>query len=40
MIHATDHWYIKPSVWDKIPENRRRKILNDILNSKKGLFTT
>ncbi|TDS25873.1 hypothetical protein BY453_1445 [Halanaerobium congolense] len=39
MIHATDHWYIKPSVWDKIPENRRRKILNDILNSKKGLFT-
>lgn len=38
MIHVTDHWYIKPSIWDRIPKNRRRKILNDILNTKYGLF--
>ena len=26
MIHGTDHWFIRPSAWERIPEARRRAI--------------
>jgi len=30
MIHGTDHWFIRPSVWAKIPEERQKKILGEL----------
>jgi len=32
MIHGSDHWFIKPSVWNKIDENKRQEILETILD--------
>jgi hypothetical protein len=32
MIHGTDHWFIRPSVWDAIPATRQRAILDNILD--------
>lgn len=34
MINGTDHWFITPSIWEKIPEHRRSTILNDILDDR------
>ncbi|MGG0250723.1 hypothetical protein ABEY24_20610 [Peribacillus frigoritolerans] len=38
MIHVSDHWFIKQSIWESIPVKRRDKILSDILDLNKGLF--
>lgn len=32
MIHGSDHWFIKPSVWYCINKEAQSKILNEILN--------
>ena len=32
MVNGTDHWFIKPSVWNGIPVGRRSRILEDILH--------
>jgi len=32
MIHGSDHWFIKPSVWNCISKESQSKILNEILN--------
>lgn len=34
MIHGSDHWFIKPSIWDKIDENKRQEILETILDDR------
>lgn len=34
MIHGSDHWFIKPSVWDKIDGKYQKKILEEILDEK------
>ncbi len=31
MIYGTDHWFITPSVWDKITNVNQQKILNDLI---------
>ncbi|MDP2856812.1 MAG: hypothetical protein Q8P50_02420 [Bacillota bacterium] len=33
MVHGSDHWFIKPSVWDSIDSARKTKILGDILDA-------
>lgn len=33
MINGTEHWFIKPSVWNKLNERKKRQILNDIFFS-------
>ena len=30
MIRGTDHWFIKPSIWNNIEQTRKDKILSDI----------
>ncbi len=30
MVYGTDHWFLKPSVWATIPDERRKKILSTI----------
>ena len=30
MINGSDHWFIRPSTWHKMPESLRRKLLDDI----------
>lgn len=37
MIHGTDHWFIKPSIWYTLSENKRKVILNDILSIEKNI---
>ena len=38
MVLHTDHWFLKPSVWQAIPAHRQDQILTDILDvSKSGL---
>jgi hypothetical protein len=32
MMHGTDHWFISPSVWAAIRQDKRRLILDDILD--------
>jgi len=34
IIHGTDHWFIKPSVWNEIKPDLQRKILNSINDNK------
>lgn len=34
MIHGSDHWFIKPSIWDKIDENKKQEILETILDDR------
>ncbi len=34
MIHGSDHWFIKPSTWEKIDENYQNKILETIMDDK------
>lgn len=30
MLHSTDHWFIRPSVWNGLPELRKRSILSAL----------
>lgn len=30
MVHGTDHWFIRPSVWDALPSSRKRQILDGL----------
>jgi len=32
MVHGSDHWFMKPSVWNSIDSARKAKILGDILD--------
>lgn len=32
MVHGTDHWFIKPSVWNKLPIERQNRIIEAISN--------
>jgi hypothetical protein len=32
MIHNTDHWFLKPSVWNNLPDKIRQNILKEILS--------
>lgn len=34
MIHGSDHWFIKPSVWNKIDQDSRQRILDSIIDDK------
>lgn len=34
MIHGSDHWFIKPSVWEKVNEVLRQNIVESILDDK------
>lgn len=33
MVYGSDHWFIKPSVWDKIKPEYQKKILKDIAST-------
>jgi hypothetical protein len=37
MLHGSDHWFIKPSVWDKIQPQFKKDILNDIWDFSKNI---
>jgi hypothetical protein len=30
MLHSTDHWYLRPSIWDRLPEKRKNQILSEV----------
>lgn len=30
MTHGTDHWFMRPSEWDSIPQSRQRLIIDEI----------
>src|SRR5262249_45698727 len=32
MVYGSDHWFIRPSVWEALPESRRSLILKAIEN--------
>lgn len=34
MIHGSDHWFIKPSIWNKIKPDSQQKILDSINDDK------
>ncbi len=40
MIHGTDHWFIKPSVWNKIKPEKQQRMLNDIRDLSKNIGDT
>ena len=31
MLHATDHWFLRPSVWTTLPKERRKTILAELM---------
>lgn len=37
MIHGSDHWFIKPSVWNRINEDFQQKILDSINDDKNNI---
>jgi hypothetical protein len=37
MVHGTDHWYMRPSAWNRIPIARQGAILNDIMDTSKNI---
>ena len=32
MVRASDHWFIQPSVWDELEDDRKEQVLKDILD--------
>lgn len=38
MLHGSDGWYIKPSIWEDIPDKRKESILKDFLLSNKSFI--
>lgn len=38
MVHGSDHWFINPSVWYKISNEKQRIILNEILATEKSFI--
>ncbi len=37
LVHGTDHWFIRPSIWDKLTKLRQRAILTNILDLSKNI---
>jgi hypothetical protein len=37
MIHGSDHWFLKPSVWESITKKNQQQIVNDIMNLKSNI---
>lgn len=33
MVHGTDHWFIRPSVWASLPSSRKREILDGLIST-------
>jgi len=33
MLHSTDHWFLRPSVWDMLPSTRQKAVLAEIMSS-------
>jgi len=38
MIRGTDHWFLKPSVWDAKSDEEKSQILSEMLDFSKGLL--
>ena len=34
IIHGSDHWFIKPSIWNRINEDSQQRILDSINDDK------
>ncbi|MFP7300514.1 hypothetical protein [Neobacillus niacini] len=37
MVYGTDHWFISPSIWGKIPPERQNKILTELDSTTKDI---
>jgi hypothetical protein len=37
MVHGTDHWYMRPSAWERIPSLRQAAIVNDIMDASRNI---
>lgn len=37
MVHGTDHWFMRPSDWNAIPQERQSQILADILDDSRNV---
>jgi hypothetical protein len=31
MLHSTDHWFLRPSVWKRLPKTRQNQILSEVM---------
>lgn len=38
MVHGTDHWYIKPSIWNEMSEKKQNYILNYLFMTPKSFL--
>ncbi|NQT32038.1 MAG: hypothetical protein HQ594_00010 [Candidatus Omnitrophica bacterium] len=34
MVRGSDHWFIKPSIWDNLPSTRKNRICTDIMDTR------
>ena len=37
MVHGSDHWFIQPSIWEKISKENQNAIINDIVHTKNNI---
>lgn len=37
MVRASDHWFLRPSIWAAIPQARQQEILKEMMDDSKGL---
>lgn len=37
MVNGTDQWYLNPTVWDKLSDSKKIKIMNDIIACKQNI---
>jgi hypothetical protein len=38
MLYGTDHWFLKPSVWDALDRSERKQLYDEIYNSHKNIL--
>lgn len=39
MVYGTDHWFLKPSIWQLMPQTRRDTLLDLVLRSEDHIAT-
>lgn len=37
MVHGSDHWFIKPSIWNQLKDEYKEKFLGEILDDSKNI---
>jgi hypothetical protein len=37
MVHGTDHWFVRPAIWNALPPERQKRILTDIADESRNV---